>query len=456
MTDEPHPQPDAANIPASNTPTDPPDAALETLRQILLRENQHRLAEVEKDIELLEKKVTDRSGLIATISPVLGEVIRHQIKHARDEMIEALYPIIGQLVVRAVSEAVQDLARKVDAQVRRSFDVKGVLWRLRARLGGASQAEVALRSSLPFIVREVFFIHRETGILLQHTSGDGESGRDSELISSMLTAIRDFTQDAFGRGEGEHLEEIEYGDESILIEVSSHAYLAVVITGIEPPGYRERMRTALVDLEHEYADNLSNFDGDTSIYSTSTNTLPQLMAWDGQKTLSHSQILVLVLIGLLFLLSCAALSYGGHRWLATVHAAPVPEPLTQVIVVTATGAPTTTPEPTLTPAPTQTAIPSSTPTLTPTSAPTASVTPQPTTTPLPESVERLMIGSAWLREDPQEEAALLDLVAIQGEWVEILAVYDTWARIRWEDGQQELTGWVSTEWVDTQTPFLIG
>lgn len=52
------------------------------------------------------------------VVPVLGDAIRRKIRDARTEMVEALYPIIGQMVVRAVSEAMRDLARSIDARRR--------------------------------------------------------------------------------------------------------------------------------------------------------------------------------------------------------------------------------------------------------------------------------------------------------------------------------------------------
>ena len=45
------------------------------------------------------------------------------------------------------------------------------------------------------------FFQNESGLLLAQASGKEVDEQDSDLISGMLTAIRDFTQDSFGRGE---------------------------------------------------------------------------------------------------------------------------------------------------------------------------------------------------------------------------------------------------------------
>ena len=275
MTDERHPRPEV--IDRSDTSVSQSDPSLDTLRDILFRHYQARIVDLEAQVDDLERRLTDKDALIATISPVLGDAIRRQIRDAREEMVEAFYPIIGQLVVRAVSEAVRDLARSVDAQVRRSFDLRALLWRIRARMGGASQDEMSLRASLPFVVNEVFLIHRETGLLLWHVARDAERAQDSDLVGSMLTAIRDFAQDAFGRGKEGQLEEIEYGSEHILLESSRHAYLAVVVSGVEPPGFRADMRERIIKVEHRFADLLRHYEGDSSVLTSVQEYLSPLM-----------------------------------------------------------------------------------------------------------------------------------------------------------------------------------
>jgi hypothetical protein len=252
--------------------------ALEIVREELFGHYRQRIAQLEAELGDLECRITDKEALIATVSPVLGDAIRRQIRDAREDMIEALYPIIGQLVVRAVSEAVQDLARKVDAQVRRSFNPRAWCWRIRARLGGASQAETSLRALLPFEVNEVFLVHRETGLLLWHSSHHPAAAQDSDLVSSMLTAIRDFAQDAFGRGKEGELEEIEYGDQRILIEGTRHAYLAVVVDGVEPPGFRATIRKHISQIEHHFGDELHHYEGDpTALAAVEEFLLPLIV-----------------------------------------------------------------------------------------------------------------------------------------------------------------------------------
>lgn len=241
-----------------------PDTSADDLREILLRAERERSDDLAKQVADLERQVTDKEALIALLMPVLGDVLRQKIRDARAEMIEALYPIMGQVVVRAVSEAIRDLARSVDAQMRTSLTPSAVLGRVRARLGGVSDGEMMLRQALPFTVAEIFLIQRPTGLLLWYASPQPAELRDSDVISGMLTAIRDFAQDAFGAANDSELDEIQYGDRRIVIEAAQHVYLAVVVDGIEPPGFRAQMRSLLIDIQNQYEEVLRDYDGDAS------------------------------------------------------------------------------------------------------------------------------------------------------------------------------------------------
>jgi hypothetical protein len=458
MRDEHHPASELGD--QSDIPIPDSDPPVEALRDILFRHDRERMAKLEAELEELEQRFTDKDSLIATISPVLSEAIRRQIRDAREEMIEALYPLIGQLVVRAVSEAVRDLARTVDAQVRRSFDLRAVWWRIRARLGGASQAEMSLRTSLPFKVNEVFLIHRETGLLLGHISRDPEAAGDSDLVGSMLTAIRDFAQDAFGRGREGELEEIEYGDEHILLEASQHAYLAVVASGVEPPGFRAEMRNRIVEIEHAHAETLRSYDGDASALASAEASLqPLTKGIEPPRLTGNQRVLMAGIASLLVICLVAACLAGRWAWVAVLS---TPTPMPVAVEPTATHTPTPSPTPTLTHTSTwtPTTTPSSTPTSTAQPTPTATLTPTPTTTPTraftptPAPVIGVMTGNVWLREEPRADALRLGIVAERGQQVELLAVFDGWCQVYWApDSQVQAVGWIPLRWVGTLDPI---
>ncbi len=434
---------------------------IEALRDILFSHYRAQIQELEQELDNLEKRVSDKNAFVAMVTPVIGGAIRRKIRDSRDEMIEALYPIIGDMVVRAVSEGIRDLARTIDAQRRAAFDFPTMGRRLQARLGGASSAEMILRESLPFDVIEIFLIHRENGLLLWHISHDPEASPDSDIISGMLTAIRDFVQDSFGQSSEGQLDEIQYGSRRILLETAQHAYLAVVIEGIEPPGFRAEMRERVIEIDHAHENVLEDYQGDATALQTVDEPLSALVDVQDETKLKPWQTWVFV--GMISILSLCLIGTGFTGWWGwqQLTATPTPEPI--VIVPTATATFTNTPSPTATntpsPTPTATSTPTATHTPTATSTPspsptaTATQTSTPTATSTPRPIEGVMTGSVWLRENPSDDSALLGIAIERGQPIEVIGVFGQWYQISWLQGEAEVIGWTPAEWVGTILPI---
>lgn len=244
------------------------DDELELLRLLLLQADRTRTDTLRQEVTALEERLADPEKLVETMRPILGDLIRANIESNREEMVEALYPIIGRLVTRAVTEAVRDLARAVDARMRQATSMRWIVYRWFAHLRGVESQEAALRMALPCTVNHIFLIHGASGILLWHDclQQDESQRADAELISGMLTAIRDFAQDAFGRGTLGALDEIQYEEQRIVLESTHHLYLALVVNGIEPPELRNDLRAALGQIDQTHRQALQSFNGDVTSF----------------------------------------------------------------------------------------------------------------------------------------------------------------------------------------------
>lgn len=382
------------------------------------------------------------------IAPVITPAIREQIRNNRMEMIAALYPIIGQTIGKAIFEAFQDLRRSIDTRLKQNLDLRQRFFHLVARVRGVSGSDLLLRESLPYSIKHVFLIHRQTGLLLKQVSPEQEK-QDMDLISAMLTAIRDFARDTFGAGESE-LEEIQYGDSRILLKTGQFAYLAVVVRGFEPPGYANLLQRVTHDLNIDYEHSLRDFTGEMDTLPDIGPALfpllnPTRQEWETDQSegeLSRGQkialgggaggIVVLLVLGIF------ACVFSIRLW-------PVAFP-----------APTATPTRTAMPTFTSTMTPSPTMTFTPTITATATVTftpsPLPTATPTP--LRAVMTGSAWVRLLPDANAEHYPIIVMRGTLVDVLAVYGTWAKISWTNPLGYNEGWVPMQWVGITTTIL--
>lgn len=440
---------------------------VEEIRQLLLEPDVlvDRITPVIAQV-LAREIEQSKDDIAKAIAPVLGEALRRQIYQAREDIIDALYPVIGQTVNKAVTQSMRELARTVDSRVRQRIVGTSFLRRWQAKLQGVSEEEYRLRAALPFTIEELFLIQRQSGLLIQHLSTQEETLTDRDLISGMLTAIRDFAREMFGQG-GE-LGSIEYESREIILVAGGAAYLAAVINGIEPTGFREDMHNTLSAIHDQQYDQLKNFDGsDENIIKQAAQQLNTLFykyaPSEDQKPLTKSQRFILTSLALLFIippfLLCGSWVWRVESSLAALaHPSPTPTPtvtptptFTPTPTPTVTFTPTPTPTPTMTPTPTETALP----TMTFTPSPTASPTPTDTPTPTPPPFSGVMIGSVYLRDAPSLDSPRAGPAAPLGAKIEILAQYDNWYRIRGvfrDTPDVEVVGWVLAEWVTLIKP----
>ena len=441
--------------------------------------------------DLIGEKIRDsRDEMAEAMGPVMGEAIRVQVRDSQDEMVEALHPVILTTVQRAVGEFMREFQRNIDAQVKATFGPQGIARTFQARLRGVSASELTMRDSFPFSVQQLFLIQHQSGLLVAYYSATEENVADSDLISGMLTAIRDFTQDSFGRGqEGKELDEIQYGDERIIIQSGQYVYIAAVITGVEPEGFRAQLRQFISMLHVNYHDELRDYFGDPELLPDLPAQLDDLqiaLKERAKKKAPERQGLTrgqkwLLAAGSLFLLlfislSCfylqftmALLPVAFPSATPTNTAVPTNTPTitpsaTNTPTYTPTNTPTNTPThtptntPTNTPThtPTYTPTPTNTPTITPTPTNTATPTNTPTITPTPTPPAAETDANIWVRSGP--DITLDPLFAIRGDTpVTVLAVYGPWAQVVWEAGTDtpwlsgQQIGWVPLRWVLIRT-----
>jgi uncharacterized coiled-coil protein SlyX len=309
---------------SSTTNPSEPELELDSVRTILLAPEQQRIAKLEAEVaqlhallkaaneqiaaqeqalaDLREEFTTANEALIPSLmqqltkmisetirasrdqmaealGPVMGDAIRVQVRDSRPEMVDALYPVILETVTRAIAEFAREFQRNIDQRLKATFGPQGFLRRVTARLRGVSAGELALRDALPFGINELFLIQHQSGLLMAHTAVNAEPDDDSDLIGGMLTAIRSFVQDSFGDGSQEHeLDEIQYGDQRIIIQSGQYVYLAAVITGIEPEGFRTKLRQFISELHTAYKPKLRDYNGDPTGMPDLTAALAELAA----------------------------------------------------------------------------------------------------------------------------------------------------------------------------------
>ena len=259
-------------------PSDTPAAKFTELRALLVGPEQRQLHALQTRLEDPAAQARDVSRVLATavelrtrdphlqraLAPTIEDAITASVRRNPRPLADALFPIIGPAIRKAIAATLNGMLESLNTTLEHSLSWRSLQWRLDARRSGRPFAEIVLLNTLVYRVEQVFLIHRPSGLLLQHLTASGATAQDADMVSGMLTAIRDFVQDSFKVGEDEGLQTLKVGDLSVWIEQGPHALLAVVVRGAAPPSLRTALQQALEAVHAQYSDLLESFDGNAA------------------------------------------------------------------------------------------------------------------------------------------------------------------------------------------------
>jgi outer membrane protein OmpA-like peptidoglycan-associated protein len=292
------------------------------LRELLVGPEQSRLEELQRRLDDRQLRTEDLSHIVAeaialrarrdrslqqTLNPMIEEAVRISVTRDPAVLANTLFPVIGEAVRKSVAHALRGLVDSINQTLERSLSLEALKWRIEALRTGRSFGEIVLKRSLRYRVEQVFLIHRETGLLLQHVARSDQVLQDSDLVSGMLTAIQDFVRDSFSGTGGHEIETIELGEFNLWVQHGPKAILAAVVSGTPPPELRNLLQRTLERVEAECGPFLSSFEGDATAFAEARPLLEScLLGRQAQKLTKHSRsffvafaVALLLVVGLL-------------------------------------------------------------------------------------------------------------------------------------------------------------
>jgi outer membrane protein OmpA-like peptidoglycan-associated protein len=253
--------------------------------------------------EAVAKQVLNSPGALArALGPEMSTAIKEQINLERDAMVDALYPVIGSTISKYMAEAI----RTINEKVENAFSLEGLSRKVRAKLQGISEAELIFKEAMPFTIQAIFLIHKGSGLVLSDVQPSDQQRLESEMVAGMLTAIRSFVNDVIAQSGGvSEIDEIDYGDSKIILEVAGYCYLAVVTKGEPPKSFMQKIRNTLSFIVQRHGKPIELFDGDPTNVPEEIHQLLQALtklnrsSTEGQK---RKPPVALLLVGLVALL----------------------------------------------------------------------------------------------------------------------------------------------------------
>jgi OOP family OmpA-OmpF porin len=256
----------------------PPGDSFDELRALLVGPERRELMALQSQLldpavqvrtvsRVLPDAIGMRSGdpqLTRALAPSVTAALTASVQRDPRPLADALFPVMGPAIRRAIVHTLASMMETLNRTVEHSVSWRAARWRWTSLRTGRPFAEVVLLDTLQYRVEQVFLIHRETGLLLQHLSANVGAGEDADQISAMLTAIRDFVRDSFATARGETLDALRIGDLAVLVEQGPHAILACLVRGTVPYEVRATFQGALESVHLQLGAELEAFTGDSS------------------------------------------------------------------------------------------------------------------------------------------------------------------------------------------------
>lgn len=264
------------------------------LRQLIVGPEQQGLKEIQNRLDDTERRAEDVSSVVAeaiqmrreqgddhalaeALAPTIQDTLRESVRRDPHVLADALFPVMGPAIRKSISEALRGMLESFNEALEHSLSWRGIQWRVEAFRTGKSFSEVVLMHSLLYRVEQVFLIHRETGLVLNHVVAPAVATQDPSLVAGMLSAIQQFVKDSFESQRGDTLDRLNVGELEVWIEEGPGAVLAAVIRGHAPESYRVAMKEALENIQQHYSAALARFEGDAGPFRAAGDQLTHLL-----------------------------------------------------------------------------------------------------------------------------------------------------------------------------------
>ena len=173
----------------------------ERLREVLLAPEQAELARLraaeaalpERLPELLDQaeRGDQHEALHRALAPVVAAALTDAVRRDRRRIVDALFPVIGPAIRRAIAEALRGFAADLNRALEHSLTPRGLAWRFESWRSGVPFAQVVMKHSLRYRIDHLFLIERESGLLLHRHSAPELPDLDADAIAGMLTEYSD-------------------------------------------------------------------------------------------------------------------------------------------------------------------------------------------------------------------------------------------------------------------------
>jgi len=183
----------------------------------------------------------------------------------KETMIDALYPIMGGMISKYVTQAIKEMMETINKKIENGLSVENYKRKVKAKLSGVSETEILLEESSSSVISSLFVIHKESSLLIAEAHLEDKEIDDAHMVASMASAIKDFINDWIKNNESHNeVQILSYGNATLYIESAGSVYIVAFLDA--EPKYEQRsdINAFFAKIVKKYATFFQKFDGDDS------------------------------------------------------------------------------------------------------------------------------------------------------------------------------------------------
>lgn len=262
---------------------------LKILRDILLTDEHKYVESIHKKLESLEEVIKEQKKLSQhvdpiidekleefveeipkTLGPTITETLKTEIANSKDEVVEALYPIMGKMIKKYIQNEMRLLSERINQKMTKTFSFRRFF---KSKTTGVKESDLVLQELSQPTIEQLMVIEKGSGLLIADYSFTKHIEED--VVAAMLTAIKSFVEDAF-ETQSQDLNYIEYDTYHIHVQNFSSYYIAVVISGAYNVIFKNKLENKLLDFAQHHINktdlkNKSAFDNKLKAYFKNEN-----------------------------------------------------------------------------------------------------------------------------------------------------------------------------------------
>lgn len=214
---------------------------------------------------ITETSKNDSAELSRSLQHIMGPAISREIDANKDAMVDALYPIMGGMISKYVTQAIKEMMETINKKIEDGLSYEKYKRKIKSKLTGVSETELLLEESSDAVISSLFVIHKESGLLISEAHLENKEIDDPQMVASMASAIKDFINDwVQSHQEQSEVQILSYGKATLYIESAGSVFIIAFLNA--EPDYEQRLQinAFFASVVKKYAAFFQRFEGDDS------------------------------------------------------------------------------------------------------------------------------------------------------------------------------------------------